>query len=412
MNDRTRRLISLASLTVIVVVGLKAGGSTYSRYGVGDILSFSNSRSYAFGGASIALIGDGFINCLNPAGLAHIRYTRFSGDFEISHLTSRTDEGTASSGFGRFNGAALAIPIDTAAGVVLSLEATPYSSVRYAVSTADTTSFAASDQTYRGDGGLTQLSIGLSTSLTNTIHVGAKFQYTFGTLHQYATATFRDETLSSSTFDRTVRYTGFAMTGGVILERVGDLVGSTFLTPLTLGVILQAGGHADLSEEEIVASTDTNYRRSGSSELPFSFGAGMSYLAAERYLIAGDVYAQQWGSVKVDGVHPAELRNSLRIALGVEILPERGVESYWKRTAYRAGAYYQSSYLRLNGEGIDEYGVTAGFGLPIGPDSRLNLGFQFGRRGTTANGLQQDVIFRISVGVSASEIWFMRFAEE
>ena len=48
----------------------------------------------------------------------------------------------------------------------------------------------------------------------------------------------------------------------------------------------------------------------------------------------------------------------------------------------------------------------------MGPDSRLNIGLQVGVRGSTDNHLQKDTIIRLSVAVSAAEVWFLKFDEE
>ncbi len=56
--------------------------------------------------------------------------------------------------------------------------------------------------------------------------------------------------------------------------------------------------------------------------------------------------------------------------------------------------------------------ATAGLGLPIGPDSRLNLGLQAGVNGTTQNNLQNDTIVRLTASISASELWFIRTEED
>jgi hypothetical protein len=409
---KIRVSVILLALLMLTSLPLYSGGSPYSRYGVGDILSFNSTRTYAFGGVAIGLIGDGFINRLNPAGMADIRYTRFSGAFEATSMRSKTDDASGSSGFGAFQGAAFAIPIDTSLGIVLGIDATPFSSVRYATTSADTTSLVASDQIFYGSGGVSTLGIALSASITQRVHVGAKLQYYYGRSRQYVTAVFRDPSLSDNTFDRSTYYSGFGFTTGLLIDHIGDLIDAPSLRTLTAGLIIQTPVSIDLREEEFVASTDTSYMRNGSFDLPLSFGVGFSYLASDRYLIAADVYTQQWGRVKRDGAHPAELRNSLRAAVGLEIQPARQGESFWKRVAYRIGAYYHSTNVQLNGSGIDELGVTAGFGFPIGPESRLDLGFQLGIRGTTSSQLQRDTIFRFSLGISASEIWFMHFEEE
>ncbi len=56
--------------------------------------------------------------------------------------------------------------------------------------------------------------------------------------------------------------------------------------------------------------------------------------------------------------------------------------------------------------------ISGGLGLPMGPESQLNIGLQVGIRGSTNNYLQKDTIVRLSVAVSATEIWFLRFEEE
>ncbi len=85
---------------------------------------------------------------------------------------------------------------------------------------------------------------------------------------------------------------------------------------------------------------------------------------------------------------------------------------FGRRIVYRAGFAYNSTYYQINGVGINEFLVSGGLGLPMGPESQLNIGLQVGVRGSTDNHLQKDTIIRLSVAVSASEIWFLRFEEE
>ena len=56
--------------------------------------------------------------------------------------------------------------------------------------------------------------------------------------------------------------------------------------------------------------------------------------------------------------------------------------------------------------------VTGGLGIPIGPEARLDVNLHLGTRGTTSNNLQRDTILRLTVGVSASEVWFMKVEDE
>ena len=76
--------IFLIILIVIFPLITFAGGSSFSRYGFGDILRCGDSRTYAMSGTGIAFIDAGFINGLNPAGLARISNTRFSAGLEYN----------------------------------------------------------------------------------------------------------------------------------------------------------------------------------------------------------------------------------------------------------------------------------------------------------------------------------------
>ena len=61
----------------------------------------------------------------------------------------------------------------------------------------------------------------------------------------------------------------------------------------------------------------------------------------------------------------------------------------------------------MNSKSIDDMSFTVGLGLPItGTFSSINIGFEMGKRGTTANGLIQQNYSNISVGLSFNDKWF------
>ncbi|MCX6141767.1 MAG: hypothetical protein NTZ35_00965, partial [Ignavibacteriales bacterium] len=159
-------------------------------------------------------------------------------------------------------------------------------------------------------------------------------------------------------------------------------------------------------------TTDTTLRGTGKVDLPVSFGFGLSYLVANRYVITGDASFMQWQNAQFFGSTNPQMRNSSRFGIGFEAMPLRETESFLQRIAYRAGIYYNSTNYLINGTGINEIFLTGGFGIPIGPDTRLNIGLQAGTRGTTTNNLQRDTILRLSLSFSASEIWFMKVEDE
>jgi hypothetical protein len=399
--------------TVLFSLIAHAGGSSYSRYGFGDILRYGDSRIYAMGGTGIALMDDGSINLLNPAGMSRINFTRFSAGFEYNRFSSKDESGSSFYSTGGFQGLAFAIPISRENGIVMSIEATPYSKVNYAISSAnfDTLSESIQHHTFYGSGGLSYLGLGLSGSPLNTLHLGGRLNYMYGRTRQYQTSSFDSSNYTSTTFDRTIYYSGFTFTLGAIYEGLDQLLNLPSLHNLSLGLTLRTASSFDANAERIYSGSDTTDQK-GTADIPLSIGLGLSYLHQNRYRFLGDLVFENWGNLKPFTLDPVILRNSYRTSIGFEAIPEKGAMTFWKRIFYRAGLAYNSTYYQINGVGIDELIMSSGVGLPLGPESWLNIGLQVGLRGTTDNKLQKDTIVRLSIAVSASELWFFKFDEE
>ena len=410
-----RRLLVVSIIVGLTVSVANAGGPVYSRYGLGELFYFAGSRSYAMGDAGIGLLGDGFINQINPAGLALISATRFSGMFEYSNYSSTDPSGSARYARGDFGGLSVAIPASKDYGVVLLAELTPYSTVNYEISRDDSQLGISSNQEFIGSGGISRFDLGSSISITQNLHAGFKLNYLAGTILETTKINFADNTYSNSVLTLSDHYSGVLFTFGASYSGVGDLVGSSFLKSLVLGFVVETPTSLDVREDHLTATAqqyDTTSTQFGKADIPTFFGIGASYALADRYVFAADLAMQDWSNAKNFGLHPAELRNSTRFGGGFEVRPSKDASTYWEHVIYRAGFYYNSSYIQVDGQPINAMFATVGLGLPIGADSHLNLGFQIGVNGTNQNDLQKDTIFRLTASISASELWFVRIDEE
>jgi hypothetical protein len=396
-----------------------AGGSSFSRYGFGDILRYGDSRTYAMSGTGIALIDDGFINILNPAGLARIYVTRFSTGVEYNNFLSKDETGSSFYSTGGFQGIAFAFPISTGNGIVMSAEFTPYSKVSYGITSSffDTLTQSTQNKTFYGSGGLSYIGLGLSASPFTGLHVGARLNYMYGRTEQYQTIAFDTTAYTPTTFDRSTYYSGFTLTLGIIYEGLSNLIDVPALRSLTFGFTVTTGSSLDADVQRTYPSSsyisgDSTVTEDGTAGLPLSLGFGLSYVLQNRYRFLGDIVTENWGSTQYFGLPSVDLRNSLRASLGFEAMPAKDASTFWNRIVYRAGVGYNSTYYQINGIGINEFLISGGVGLPMGPESQLNIGLQVGVRGSTDNHLQKDTIVRLSVAISASEIWFLKFEEE
>ncbi len=395
-----------------------AGGSTYSRYGIGDLQYSGGARAFAMGVAGVALSGANSINNYNPAGLSQIQLTRFSGDFSDTHMSSQNINGSANYNFATFQGVAFAFPIAHDYGIVFSLELAPVSNVRYGINNDPTTD--TSQISYYGRGGLNTLSAGLSFSPFPSLQTGIKFNYIYGRIEQYQNIALTDSGYSSDQLDRSAYYQGMNFTFGLLYHGFQDLFDRPSLAPLTFGFIFSNASTFNVEEDRLYTNIDTTSTNSGTSTFPYTLGFGLSYTWKDRYLLTGDVVFQNWGSTKYldanrrveelsDGLF-AIIQNATRAGLGLEISPPH--DAYYSDMIYRVGVTYNSTYYNIRNQSIVEYDISGGVGIPIGPDSRLNIGLQYGVRGTTIDNLQKDSILRLSIGISASELWFFKIDEE
>ncbi len=416
----TRSLILFLSTCLISLLTHVAlggnGGSGYSRYGIGDIRFFAGGRSAGMGGTTVALIGLNSINRLNPAGQTEISRTHLSGTF--SYEGFKTTDGVRSSylSSGNFGGAIFAVPISPSDGLTFSAGFNPYSSVNYKVQDDQAFGSDLYSQVYFGEGGLSTALAGLSFTPFDSLHLGLRMNYLFGQIRSGSDVSSSSSDFAATKYRRTVSANGFDFTFGAIYNGFGRLTGATGLNNLNVGVILSTATNLNATQENINISPigeDTLAVRDGEIHIPISGGAGIAWLLNDKYLLAADFLHQKWSDFSFYGVHPPQIRSSSRVSLGIEIQPSRETgASYWKKVAYRFGAYHLSSYYQIGSTSINEIAVTAGLGLPIAYDTNLDLAVEYGRRGTTGQHLLKDNILRLSFTLNAGERWFVRSEEE
>ena len=97
-----------------------------------------------------------------------------------------------------------------------------------------------------------------------------------------------------------------------------------------------------------------------------------------------------------------------RAALGMQYTPNpRG--NYLQRIQYRLGTFYNHDYLMIRGNNLREYGLTAGFGLPVpGFKSVVNIGLEWKNRQCHPVALIKENYLNITVGINFNEMWFQK----
>jgi hypothetical protein len=175
--------------------------------------------------------------------------------------------------------------------------------------------------------------------------------------------------------------------------------------------------YSDAQGYERVKDTIENTKGThGNITLPLSFGVGLGLKKGDKWLIAADFAMQNWSSYKAFD-QSGGLKNSMRVSLGGQWTPNSGAtqKHYMQRVRYRAGVRYAQTALELKSTQLTESAVSIGFGFPIGTDYRsynfsmLNVGLEFGERGTINNGLIKENFFKATIGFTINDLWFRKY---
>ena len=102
--------------------------------------------------------------------------------------------------------------------------------------------------------------------------------------------------------------------------------------------------------------------------------------------------------------------NANRIALGGYYIPKyNSFNHYYERVNYRLGFRYENTGLVIKNQSINDMAITAGLGLPVGGMlSNINVGFEYGRRGTQAQNLVQENYLNFTIALSLTDKWFVK----
>ena len=390
-------------------------GSTYSRFGVGEIITYAGSRTAAMGGTGIALLSDNYVNSENPAALGLLTRVQYSGDFQYQGYDVSDGAHSTFLSSGNIQAAMLAMPVYNQYSITLAFGITPFSRTAYAVRDPELQAAQNIVQIYNGSGGLSSAQASVSFSPARDLYLGATAHYLFGNFDLRQQLEYPDAGFFASDAERHVSMNGFAYTFGGAVSGLDNVLGVSTEKRVNLAATVFTGSILNASEQTIenfTTSKETTSVFAGTAKIPLGIALGLEYQPRERLILTADLQFGQWGQYSYMGVHPRELRNSTRFGIGGEFSPAAAFgEAYYKQVVYRAGGYVNASNLVVDGEAINEYFVTGGIGVPIfsslGSEARLNISLEYGIRGTTSNGLQRDKITRLTISLNGSDTWFV-----
>jgi len=426
--------------------------SPYSRFGLGDLVPQTNINMRGMGGVAAAYV-DPYgtsINFTNPA--------TYGSFFALKTPNSRTiDQGRAILDIGLnfenrtlqepntvtkfrasnalFSHVQVGVPLKPNWGLSFGLR--PMTRVSYKQINSFRSPIDSTVDLNQGDGGSYLGSIGTGAKFklnnTNRISIGANGGYLFGKRENSRRRSLYNDSISytSSNYESNLSYGGIYFNMGLQYEITLNTKKQIYLTLGAFGNIKQTirASNDDIIEtyyyDETVGypridSVSDHLNQKGDIEWPSSITGGLMLekrfngLKEASWKIGVDVSQSNWSEYRSYGLADANVTDKWEVKVGGEISPIPN-KNYFSRVSYRAGVNFGPDYLRIVGRELPLFGATLGLGLPVGNFSAqgrtqatfVNLAFEYLRRGNNDSPLK-DNMFRVSVGFSLSDIWFVK----
>lgn len=406
--------------------------SPYATYGIGDVKYDNTIETTSMGGISTAFISDftSNFNFANPANNANFELTSIKLEATNENNYFKTDyNNTKSTKHSTYlSNISIAFPLSPKLKMGLSYQ--PYSSKSYDIIHTDELRnengvvYATRANRFKGSGTLNTAQIALGYELTEKFAVGLRANYYFGNLYDLnELAQSNAELINGYETKNNVRNFNFTLgasyqnlntstdkkltigattTFGNTSNMTSEYKNSTYFYDAT-GTTIQSGSES-IIEQKTASSKNL---------LPLQASLGVGYGEENKWFLSLQGDYKKGESITYFG-KSFDLQDSYRISAGGWYLPNyNNFRSYFSRVVYRYGAFYEKGSLKIAGQNINKFGVSAGVLLPfknssITRMSGLELGLEVGKRGTLKNDLINQNYINFRVGFNFADKWFRK----
>lgn len=410
-------LVSICILLSLSTFAQKGTSSSYSFYGIGETKFKGTSENRSMG--SLSIFPDStHVNLQNPGGFAGLKRITFSvsGSYNTTMAASNFDEGNAKNSSVDY--VVLGVPLTEKWSAGVGLLA--YSAVGYRIQdqTVISDDFITANQ-FKGSGGVNRVFFSSGYKLTPSLSLGATVEYNFGQIETSAleflqTVQYGTQELNTS------QASGFSANFGTMWEKKVTAKHKLFLaatytpestlslsnTRLVSTVLFSATTDPRVIDEQVINVANTDVK------LPSTFSFGTGFGEERKWLVGAEFTMSQSSSLvnRFEDIARATFEDSKKFAIGGYFIPQyNSFSSYFKRITYRAGLRYENTGLIVNDKPIDDAAVTLGLGFPMtGSFSNINVGMEYGKRGTKAADLVRENYLNFTVSLSLSDKWFVK----
>jgi hypothetical protein len=454
-----------AFLLASTIITNAQDNSPYSRYGLGDLAPATNITSRGMGSISAGYADVISINFNNPASYSQFqafieqRSKKVSGGRVILDVGMNFDNRTlvAPNTTNRFTSAdayfsylQVGLPIRKNWGLSFGLR--PISRISYLINRfeqlKDPTTGMPIDSAitqFKGSGGSYLPSIGTGVGFTmgtketgtkssiSTLSLGANVGYLFGSRENTTLRSLindsilyysSDHTMSSSFGD--LFYNGGLQYQVEVTDKIKNrstafrfgLAGNLQQNlKASQDVLRQTFSRGAASE---ILQIDSVYQQSdvkGEVVYPASVKAGFVVQRTNNkdnsgWMFGADFTTGKWSNYRFFGQRDS-VQDNWMVNAGGQFYPKQKT-SYFSKVVYRFGVFAGSDYIKLQ-DNLPQFGVSFGMGLPLSTRSVnrfnpnqysiVNLALEYVKRGSNDN-LMKENLFRVSIGLNFTDLWF------
>ena len=419
----------LASVCITPAVAQSGTNSPYSQYGLGLLNEQSSGFNRGMNGLGLAFREHNQVNYINPASYSALDSLTFIFDAGLSgQITNFNENGhKINANNADFEYAVAAFRAFKHVGVSFGI--VPFTNVGYNYAITDYLNDdrdVAYTNTYSGSGGIHQVYFGAGWEFLEGLSVGANISYLWGDIDRSVINSYSDGSINTLSKYYTASVKSYKLDVGLQYQLALDKKNALAIG-LTYGLGHKLGTDPTcniISTNTMTAVADTaSFTVNNGLEIPTSFGAGVMWNHANKLKLGADFSYQQWSSLQypvyrvVNDEPRYELtddyyKDRYKVTVGGEFCNDEMSRRFFDRIRFRAGVSYATSYYKINGlDGPDEISASIGFGIPIvnayNNRSVLNISGQWVH--SAANGLLTENTFRINIGITFNERWFMKW---
>ena len=405
----------IVAVTLLVSLGSFAQEGTtspYSFYGLGELKFKGTVENRSMGG--ISMLSDSIhLNLQNPAGLSRLKLVTYAigGSYKSNKLA--TDFQTESLSTGTLDYLAIGIPMGKFAG---SFGLLPYTSVGYKLKSSENEE----NRQYTGSGGVNKVFMALAYSVTPELSLGVDVSYNFGKVENtvfiengldLSTGRIDNSAISGFNFNFGAQYktmvsTNLELSSAISFTPKTDLTTENTRELFTILVNPDTGGQVIIDKRDLPVAN-------AAITLPSKLTLGMGIGKPKNWFMGGEytnLKTSKFSNPTTSNITNVSFKDASSIKFGGYFIPQyNSFSNYWKRVVYKAGIRFEETGLQINGEDINEFGISFGVSLPVGKVfSNVNLGLEVGRRGTKNQGLVQENFFNTFISLSLNDKWFQK----